>query len=65
MGKRKKETKEIWEKELRYIQGVDPCNNACFRHDPSVFDRYVQMQAKFAAEDGFTKLAELMLTAIK
>lgn len=65
MGKRKKESKEYWEKELKYIQSVDPFNNAVFRRDPRIFEKYAMMQARFAKEDGFVELSNAMLKAAK
>jgi hypothetical protein len=61
MGKRKQESSEYWKKELAYIQSVDPPNNACFKHDPEVFKKYLLMQARFALEDGFEDIAHQML----
>lgn len=65
MGKRIQQGRGYWEKELRYIQGVDPLNNTVFRRDPLIFKRYVVMQARFAKEDGYPAISFEMLKTVK
>lgn len=65
MGKRKNETVEYWEKELQYIERVDPVTNSCFNYSQIVFNRYIIMQSVFAAKDGFNEISNQMLKVIK
>lgn len=60
MGHRKPKSRAEWEEELRYIQGVTPERDRTFNNDPKCFNRYIEMQAKFAAEDGCGDLAAAM-----
>ncbi len=61
MGNRKKSTRAEWEAEAGYIGRVDPNHpGGTFNHDPECFRTYVEMQSRFAREDGCDDLADLM-----
>jgi hypothetical protein len=61
MGKRKALTEKEWMEELEYIETtyIDK-NLSNFNNDNDCFKRYVKMQAKFAAADGYGEIAEGM-----
>tara|TARA_R110000751_G_scaffold93009_1_gene181777 strand:- start:699 stop:902 length:204 start_codon:yes stop_codon:yes gene_type:complete len=48
--------------EVSYIQSINPLHpGATFNHDPECFKTYREMQARFAALDGFDQQAAQML----
>jgi len=48
--------------ELEYIKGAWPSDKANFRGNRSVFNQYIEMQAGFAHQDGFSSIADTMLS---
>ena len=60
MSKRQEKAREDWAKELHYIATAWECDAGSFRHDQSVFNEYVSMQAEFCRQDGFDDLAFTM-----
>jgi len=66
MGKRKPNTKIEWEIELSYIQRIAETNDlSSFNNNLITFKNYVNMQAKFAEEDGYKELADKMRYEIR
>ena len=62
---RKKHSEQFHLEELYYITSQNPKYPGCiFSYSRDCFARYVRMQARFAAKDGFEDLSRQMLDHI-
>ena len=62
---RKPASREHYENELLYCELIDPLNpGPTFNDDPECFQRYCNLQAKLAFEDGFGDLFSNLLDSI-
>lgn len=64
--KKPKRNKEYYEQVLKFILTIDPNNPGfLFNYESDIFKSYVNMQIRFAEEDGFNEAAEQMKNHIK